>query len=91
MPPRTVYHLSTEAAPKVEEDVVKPIKAMIEENPSFGCQIVAHRLGFNQNTVQGIFQLKGWQVREGAVCFRPLSRALPSVAKAADERWATHL
>jgi putative transposase len=33
---------------------------MIEENPAFGYRTVAHLLGFNQNTVQRIFQLKGW-------------------------------
>jgi putative transposase len=30
---------------------VGPIKAMIEENPSFGYRTVAHLLGFNKNTV----------------------------------------
>ncbi len=54
---------------------------MIEENPSFGYRTVAHLLGFNKNTVQRIFQLKGWQVRKRPVGFRPRIQALPSVAK----------
>ena len=91
MPRRTVYYRSTKAAPKVQEHFVKPIKAMIEENPSFGYRTVAHLLGFNKNTVQRIFQLKGWQVRKRPVGFRPRIQALPSVAKAPDERWATDL
>lgn len=42
----------------------EPITAMIEENPSFGYRTVAHLLNFNKNTVQRIFQLKGWQVKK---------------------------
>lgn len=91
MPRRTVYYRSVKAAPKVQDHLVKPIKAMIEENPSFGHRAVAHLLGFNRNTVQRIFQLKGWQVRKRPVGFRPRIQALPSVAKAPDERWATDL
>ena len=40
--------------------LVAPIKALNEETPSFGYRTVAHLLGFNKNTVQRIFQLKGW-------------------------------
>ncbi|HUH60655.1 MAG TPA: DDE-type integrase/transposase/recombinase [Candidimonas sp.] len=70
---------------------VKPIKAMIEESPSFGYHTVAHLLGFNKNTVQRIFQLKGWQVKKRAVGFRPRIKAVPSVASAPNERWSTNL
>ena len=56
-----------------------------------GYRTVAHLLGFNKNTVQRVFQLKGWQVRKRPVGFRPRIQALPSVAKAPDERWATDL
>lgn len=91
IPRRTVYYRSTKAAPKVQEQFVKPIKAMIEENPSFGYRTVAHLLGFNKNTVQRIFQILGWQVRKRPVGFRPRIQALPSVAKAPDERWSTDL
>lgn len=64
---------------------------MIEENPSFGYRTVAALLGFNKNTVQRIFQLKGWQVRKRPVGFRPRVQALPSVAQAPNQRWATDL
>ncbi len=70
---------------------VEPIKALIEEEPSFGYRTVAHLLGFNKNTVQRIFQLKGWQVRKRAIGHRPRIKVLPSVAKAPDQRWATDL
>src|SRR3546814_4851546 len=45
----------------------------------------------NKNTVQRIFQIKGWQVRKRAVGKRPRIEALPSVAMAPDQRWATDL
>jgi putative transposase len=45
IPRRTVYYRSTKGAPKVQEKFVTPIKAMIEENPSFGYRTVAHLLG----------------------------------------------
>lgn len=88
---RTVYYRETKGQPKLQEQFVKPIKAMIEENPSFGYRTVAHLLDFNKNTVQRVFQLMGWQVRKRPVGFRPRIQALPSVAKAPDERWATDL
>ena len=91
VPRRTVYYRPTKSEPKVQEHLAKPIKAMIEENPSFGYRTVAYLLGMNKNTVQRIFQLKGWQVRKRPVGFRPRIQALPSVAKAPNERWATDL
>ena len=91
VPRRTVYYRPVKAAPKLQDRLVAPIKAMIEENPSFGYRTVAHLLGFNKNTVQRIFQLKGWQVRKRPVGFRPRIQSLPSVAKAPNERWATDM
>lgn len=58
---------------------------------SFGYRTGAHLLGFNKNTVQRIFQPKGWQVRKRPVDFRPRIQSLPSVAKAPNERWATDM
>jgi putative transposase len=84
VPRRTVYYRPVKAAPKLQDRFVAPIKAMIEENPSFGYRTVA----FNKNTVQRIFQLKGWQVRKRPIGFRPRIQSLPSVAKAPNERWA---
>ena len=63
VPRRTVYYKPTKAAPKVDPRFADPIKAMIEKEPSFGYRTVAWLLGFNKNTVQRIFQIKGWQVR----------------------------
>ncbi len=91
VPRRTVYYRTTKGKPKLQERFVKPIKAMIEDNPSFGYRTVAHLLALNKNTVQRVFQLMGWQVRKRPVGFRPRIQALPSVATAPDERWATDL
>lgn len=91
VPRRTVYYKPTKSAPKVQDCFAGPVKAMIDENPSFGYRTVAHLLDFNKNTVQRIFQLKGWQVKKRPIGFRPRVQALPSVAKAPNERWATDL
>lgn len=88
---RSVYYKPVKSAPKVDPKFAEPIKAMIEESPSFGYRTVAWLLGFNKNTVQRIFQLKGWQVKKRAIGFRPRIQALPSVATAPDERWSTDL
>ena len=82
VPRRTFYYRIVKAPPKLQERLVEPVKAMIEENPSFGYRTVAGLLGMNRNTVQRIFQIKGWQVRKRAVGFRPRIQALPSVAQA---------
>ena len=71
VPRRTVYYKPTKATPKVNPRLAEPIKAMIEAEPSFGYRTVAWLLGFNKNTVQRIFQIKGWQVRKRTVGMRP--------------------
>ena len=91
VPRRTVYYKPTKAAPKVDPRFAEPIKAMIEDNPSFGYRTVAHLLGFNKNTVQRVFQLRGWQVRKRPVGFRPRIEARRSRASQPNERWATDL
>lgn len=88
---RSVYYRPTKAEPKVRAELAGPIKALIEEEPSFGYRTVASLLEMNKNTVQRIFQLKGWQVRKRAIGQRPRIQALPSVATAPDRRWATDL
>lgn len=90
-PRRTMYYKPTKAAAKVKPELAAPIKALIEEEPSFGYRTVAGLLAMNKNTVQRIFQLMGWQVRKRAVGMRPRIQALPSVAQAPNERWATDL
>ena len=71
-----LYYRPQKAAPKLQPQLVEPIKEMIEENPSFGYRTVAGLLGMNKNTVQRIFQLKGWQVKKRPVGFRPRVQAL---------------
>ena len=86
VPRRTVYYKPVKSPPKIDPTFEAPIKAMIEENPSFGYRTVAWLLGFNKNTVQRIFQLKGWQVRKRPIGARPRIEALPSVAETPNER-----
>ena len=88
---RSVYYKPTKAPRTVKPELAAPIKAMIEEEPSFGYRTVAGLLSMNKNTVQRIFQIKGWQVRKRATGSRPRIVALPSVATAPDVRWATDL
>lgn len=91
MPRRTFYYRPSKAAAKLRDDLVAPVKALIEQEPSYGYRTVAGLLGMNKNTVQRIFQLKGWQVRKRAIGFRPRIQALPSVAERPNERWSTDL
>lgn len=74
---RMVYYKTVKARPKVDERFAQPIKALIEESPFFGYLTVAHLLGFNKNTVQRNFQIKGWQVRKRAVGMRPTIHRWP--------------
>jgi putative transposase len=91
VPRRTVYYRETKAPSKVQATLAEPIKALIEQEPSFGYRTVAGLLGLNKNTVQRIFQLNGWQVKKRAVGNRPRIEAKVSVAERPDERWATDL
>ena len=67
---RTFYYRAPKTAPKVLEILAAPIKALIEQKPSFGYRAVAGLLEMNKNRVQRIFQLKGWQVRTRAIGHR---------------------
>ena len=91
VPRRTVHCKPTKAEPKIDPAFAGPIKKLIEEEPSFGYRTVAWLLGFNKNTVQRIFRLKGWQVRKRPAGARPRIEALPSAAEAPNERWSTDL
>jgi putative transposase len=86
-----MYYKTTKAAPKVQDRFEKPIKAMIDHDPSYGYRTVAGLLNFNKNTVQRIFQIRGWQVKQRLIGFRPRVQAIPSVAHSPDERWAIDL
>ncbi len=91
VPRRTVYYKPTKSTPKVQERCAEPVKQLIEAEPSFGYRTVASLLRLNKNTVQRIFQLKGWQVRKRAIGHRTRIEALTSVATTRSERWATDL
>ena len=91
VPRRTVYYRETKAPSKIQAALAEPIKALIEQEPSFGYRTVAGLLGMNKNTVQRIFQLNGWQVKKRAVGSRPRIEAKVSAAEQPDERWATDL
>jgi len=91
VPRRTVYYQATKSPPKIDAARALPVKAFIEQEPSFGYRTVAALLGMNKNTVQRLFQLMRWQVRQRPIGFRPRIQALPSVAQAPNQRWATDL
>ena len=91
VPRRRVYYKPVKSPSKVDPVFAEPIQAMIEQEPSFAYRTVAHLLGFNKNTVQRIFQIKGWKVRKRPVGARPRIEAKPSVAQAPNERWSTDL
>jgi len=91
IPRRTVYYKPTKAEPRINPAIAQPIKALIEQEPSFGYRTVAGLLDMNKNTVQRVFQLMGWQVLKRSTGHRPRIEALPSVAQRPDERWATDL
>ncbi len=84
---RMTYYKPT----KVEPELAEPITEMIEAEPSFGYRTVAALLGMNKNTVQRIFQLKGWQVRKRPLGQRPRIEAKVSRAGGPDQRWVTDL
>lgn len=86
-----MYYRPRRKPPLLQERFVQPIKALIEREPSYGYRTVAHLLGFNKNTVQRVFQQRGWQVRKRPTGFRPRVEVKPSVAPAPDHRWATNL
>lgn len=91
LPRRTYYYQPKPRSPKVNEILAQRIKRVIEALPYAGYRTVAWLLGENKNTVQRIFQLKGWQVRKRRKGFRPRVKSLPSVASRPNERWSTDM
>ena len=91
VPWRCIYYRPTKGIPRVKPELKQPIKELIEQEPSFGYCTVAGLLGMNKNTVQRIFQIRGWQVRKRATGSRPRIQALPSVASSPNLRWSTDL
>ena len=91
VPRRTFYYKPTRSEPRINEVLAQRIKQLIEEMPTAGYRTTAWLLGLNKNTVQRIFQLKGWQVRRRKAGKRPRAESMPSVASRPDERWATDM
>jgi putative transposase len=91
VPQRTVYHSPLKPTRRFRTDLLCRSNTMIEAEPSFGYRTDASLPRFNQNTVQRVFQLMGWQVRKRAIGHRPRIEALPSVATTPNERWETDL
>ena len=77
VPRRTVYYKPVKVPPKIDPAFEEPIKAMIEENPSFDYRTVAWLLGFNKNTVQRVFQLKGGRSARGPLAHDHASKRCP--------------
>jgi putative transposase len=75
------YYRPTTNTPIVQQRFAQPLKQLIEEHSCL------HLLGFNRYTVQRIFQLMRWQVRQRPVGLKPRVQAMPSVAAAPNERW----
>lgn len=67
------------------------VKALIERFPTYGYRRIAAVLGENRKPIQRILQRKGWQVRSRPRGHRPRARAMSSVARWPDQRWATDL
>ena len=88
---RTFYYRAQRSAPKVNEHLAARVKRIIDDLPYAGYRTVAWLLGENKNTIQRLFQLKGWQVRKRRSGARPRVQVLPSVASRPNERWATDL
>ena len=90
-PRRSYYYRPCKKAPVINEAWVSKIEAFISNEPHAGYRTTAWYLGMNKNTVQRIFQLKGWQVKKRRRGFRPRAKGLPSVAAKPNERWSTDL
>lgn len=91
VPRRTLYYRAKQCERKVNPVIAKRIKAFINQYPEAGYRTTAWMLKLNKNTVQRIFQLKGWQVKKKPRGFRPRVKSYPSVSSKPNERWSTDL
>lgn len=64
---RSYYYRPTKAKPRVNEHLAARVKRVITDLPYAGYRTVAWLLGENKNTIQRLFQIKGWQVASAAV------------------------
>jgi putative transposase len=77
---RTYYYKPKRRKRRVNEYLVQRIRRVIDALPYAGYRTVAWLLVENENTVQRVFQIKGWQVRKRKSGLRPRVQSLPSVA-----------
>jgi putative transposase len=80
------YYRPRRKTPRVNEQLAARVKRVIEDRPYAGYRTVAWLLGENKNTIQRLFQLKGWQVRKRQSGARPRAEAVPPVASRPNER-----
>lgn len=90
-PRRSYYYKEKKRQPRINIHLAQRIHRVIGDLPYAGYRTVAWLLGENKNTVQRIFQLKGWQVRKRKSGHRPRVQSLPSAASRPNERWATDM
>jgi len=88
---RSYCYQPTKAKPRINELLAARVKRVISDLPYAGYRTVAWLLGENKNTIQRLFQIKGWQVRKRRSGARPRVQALHSVASRPNERWATDI
>lgn len=55
VPRRTVYYKPVKSAPKLDPQLVAPIKSLIEESPSFGYRTVPHLPGSTRTPCSACF------------------------------------
>lgn len=91
VPRRTVYYKTKQRVPRLNDSLVQRVKAEIEAFPTSGYRTVAWMLGENKNTIQRIFQLKGWQVKKRKKGFRPRAKGMISQTTDPNKRWSTDL
>lgn len=91
VPRRSVYYKTIKSPPRINEDLAVRVKSEIERYPTSGYRTVAWMLGENKNTIQRLFQLKGWQVRKRKKGFRPRAQSMISRTEQPDIRWSTDL
>ncbi len=89
--PADLYYQPVKRQRHVNNALSQRIKRVIDALPYAGYRTVAWLLGENKNTVQRIFQIKGWQVRKRKSGHRPRVQSLPSAASRPNERWATDM
>src|SRR5690606_26903157 len=85
------YYRPIESTRRNNDHIAARVKWVTTVLTYAGYRTVVWLLGENKNTIQRLFQIKGWQVRRRRSGARPRVQALPSVASRPNERWATDI